>query len=67
MAFANTLLCAVVSGPVERMGHCPDELPHRVAWQLRVRIESNDVSNAFQNRCISDDMGKLIARLAAQE
>ena len=51
---------AAEAWPVQRMGHRADELPRRVARQLRVGVERDDVAHAPQQRRVADDQREAI-------
>ncbi len=58
---ARRLGHAAEARPVQRMGHRADELPRRVAGQLRVGVERDDVAHAPQHRRVADDQREAIA------
>jgi hypothetical protein len=47
--------------------HGADELPRRVARQLRVGVEGDDVPHAGQDAVCADDQRERIRRAAAQQ
>src|SRR5581483_1889691 len=51
VAVDRTLPGSVINGLVQRMRHRANKLPNRVARQLGVGIESNDVPYTLQNFC----------------
>ena len=49
------------------MHHGADKLPRRVARQLGVGIQRDDVSHLREDRCSTDDERKTVRMTAAQE
>ena len=54
-------------GTVQRVRHGPDELPRRVARQLRIRVEGDHEPDVRQILRPADDDGKAIRRPAPEE
>src|SRR5439155_3814792 len=52
--------------PVQRVRHRADELPGRVARQLGVGVERDDVAHAPQQRRVADDQRKALAWAGAR-
>ena len=57
----------VVARPVQRVRHGSDELPRRIARQLRIRIERDHELDVRQIRGLPDDDGKTVRRPAAKK
>jgi hypothetical protein len=51
---------AAEAGAVERVRHRRHELARRVAWQLRVGVERDDVAHARQCRGVADDEAEAL-------
>src|SRR5579859_183122 len=67
IALSDALFYVVINGLVNRMSHGSHELPNRVARQLRVCVECDDIPNLVKNGCSPDDTSKVIAGLPAQK
>src|SRR5579871_4280008 len=63
----DTLFNTVIDRPVQRMSHCSNKLPDRIAWQLCIGIQRNNVANVLKNGHSPSDSDKVIAGLAAQK
>ncbi len=64
---AAALAVAAKAGPVQRVRHHADQLPRRIAGQLRVGVERDHVLHAPQRRGIADDVGEAVRPVAAQQ
>ncbi len=53
--------------PIERVGHRPDHFARRIARQLRVGVERDDVADAGQHGGIADDLRERARATPAQE
>ena len=60
VALGDQALRFVVAGAIQRMAHGGDELPRRVARQLGVGVQGNDVFDIGQGRNVADDQGKRL-------
>ena len=53
--------------PVQRMRHRADEFAGGIARQAGIGVQREDVSDGGEDRQIADDLGKRLARTAAQQ
>ena len=56
VAIDNTSLVGIKHWPIERMGHVTDQCACRIAGQLRVGIQSDDVLDRTQDGRITDNI-----------
>ncbi len=52
--------CRVVAGTVQRMLHGADQLPRRIARQLRVRVQGDHIPHVTQGRRVTDHERKAV-------
>jgi hypothetical protein len=57
----------VVEGTVERVRHGADELPRRVARQLRIGVQSDHVPDVGQHRRVTDDERETVLGTRKQQ
>lgn len=57
----------VVVRPVQRVRHGPHELPRRIAWELRIRVQRDHVLHARKDGDVAHDEGKAISRPSSQK
>ncbi len=67
VALANPLLVRVVARPIQRVRHGAHQLPRRVARQLGIGVQGNDVLHVRQERRIPDDPREALLGVAAQQ
>ncbi len=66
VTFNHPSLRNVVARAIQRMRHCPDELPRRVARQLRIGVQRDHVFDVAQDVGIPDDARKAVAGRTTQ-
>ncbi|MNZ46192.1 hypothetical protein D3C78_638680 [compost metagenome] len=67
VAGADAAFLHIVDGAVERMLHGADQLLRRIARQLGIGVEGDDVTHGLQGREIADDQRKTLQPGAAQQ
>ena len=67
VTLADPLPALVVARPIQRVRHGAHQLPRRIAWQLGVSVQGNDVLHIQQNRGITDHPREAILSVAAQQ
>ena len=65
VALDDTPLRRVVARAIQRVRHGADELPRRIARQLRIGVQGDDVLHAGQDRGVTDDERKTLPRIIA--
>ena len=67
VALADPLPVRVVARPIQRVRHGAHQFPRRVARQLGIGVQGNDVLHVRQERRIPDDPRKTLLIIAAQQ
>src|SRR5674476_1544026 len=67
VAFDNASLVGIVHRPIQRMGDVTYQCACRVARQLRVSIQGDDVLDRSQDRHITDDLRECSLLPSAQQ